>query len=474
MTNTVKKVNYKLLIFSLVLLFNPSVNIVDILPDFIAWFILARLFERAADSAPYFEEARAAFIRLGWLNLLKIPAFLLILFIRSKDTLDNNVYALFSFTFAIFEIILATQATKNIFSALFYLGERADAPSLITPYSVSKKQKRPTPPEALKNLTYLFFILKAVFYAVPDLFLLTGVNDRGIVVVGSKYYPFVLVFALLIGLIFGVVWLVYAKSYAYKIHTEDKFSDALKSVAADGVSGSVEQKSKLRALLATPTLMLVAAFFSMDLIFENLNNINILPHFIYGIMLIFVWHSFKKHSGLKLLPLVFGVIYCIVALIGYVTSLSFFSKYEYMDLIKNSAARADYNVIMILSVLEFISLVFFLVFIAKSFNSFILENTGISPDSEKYHKIESDFHRSLKIKNYVTLALGILSGLAKCVNVFLNSEVQVLFTEANTITASTLPWFGTIVTLTSVAYIAYNFFYMSTLRDEVRMKYQSI
>ena len=145
-----------------------------------------------------------------------------------------------------------------------------------------------------------------------------------------------------------------------------------------------------------------------------------------------------------------------------------------MDLIKNSSAKSDYNLILVFAVLEFVCLTLFLVFIAKAFNSFIEENTGISPKSEKYHTLESEFHRSLKIKNYVTLALGILSGLAKCINVFLNSEVQVLFTETNIITASTIPWFSTVVTITSVAYIAYNFFYMSTLKDEVKMKYQSI
>lgn len=473
MTDTVKRRNYKLLILSLVLLFNPSVNVVDVLPDFIAWFILAKLFERAADSAPYFEEARSNFIRLGWLNLLKIPAFFLILFIKSKDTLDNNVYALVSFTFAIFEIILVTQAVKNIFTALFYLGERTDAPSLIEPFSVSKKKNRPVTPESLKNLTYLFFILKAVLYAVPDLFLLTGVNDRGIVFIGSKYYPYVLVFSILAGIIFGIIWLMHIKKYALKIHAEDKFYSALESIASNAPDAP-ELKAKLRSLLNTPTLMIVAAFFSMELIFENWNNINILPHFIYGIALLFVCYSFKKHSEIQTRVFISGAVYCIAALVGYISTVSFFSKYEYMDLIKNSSAKSDYNLILVFAVLEFVCLTLFLVFIAKAFNSFIEENTGISPKSEKYHTLESEFHRSLKIKNYVTLALGILSGLAKCINVFLNSEVQVLFTETNIITASTIPWFSTVVTITSVAYIAYNFFYMSTLKDEVKMKYQSI
>ena len=134
MLQTNRKRFYSLIIFSLVLLINPNINVIDLMPDFIAWFILAKLFERAADSAPYFEEARVAFKRLAWVNLAKIPAFILVMLIRSKDTLDNNVYALASLSFAVIETLFIIPAVKNIFLALFHLGERTEAVSLISPF----------------------------------------------------------------------------------------------------------------------------------------------------------------------------------------------------------------------------------------------------------------------------------------------------------------------------------------------------
>ncbi len=474
MKNTVKHINYKLFIFSLVLLFNPSFNVVDILPDFIAWFILARFFERPADSAPYFEEARSAFIRLGWLNLFKIPAFFLILFVKSKDTLDNNIYALVSFTFAIFEIILLLQAVNHIFTAVFYLGERTDAPSLIEPFAVSKKGSKKISPEVFKNLSYLFFILKTALYALPDLFLLTGVNDRGMVMAGSKYYPYALISSITAVIVFGTVWLIYAAKYVSKIHTEGKFYSALDSIAGENASAALELKSKLRTLTSTPVTMIVAAFFSMELTFENWNNVNVLPHFIYGFVLILVCYSFTKHTKAKLSLFISGIIYLGLSLASHITSTSFLLKYEYTDLVKDTSAKALYETVQILAVLEFLSLALFLLFIAKAFSSFITEHTGVSADSERYGKLEKEFHRSLKIKNYITMGLGILAAFTKCVNVFLNSEVQIIFTETDAITASILPWFGVLVTLTAVAYIAFNFFYMSTLKDEVKMKYTSI
>ena len=116
----------RLLVFSFVMLFNANINILDILPDFIAWFILAKLFERAADSAAYFEEARSAFLKLGWVSLMKIPALVIVLLIKGKNTLDNDVFALASFTFGVVEAILSVIAVRYIFEALFHLGERTD------------------------------------------------------------------------------------------------------------------------------------------------------------------------------------------------------------------------------------------------------------------------------------------------------------------------------------------------------------
>ena len=85
-----KKSNiYSLILFSLVFLFIPSFNVIDLMPDFLAWFILAKVFERAADSAPYFEEARSGFIKLGYVNLAKILGFIIIILVKSRDTVPR-------------------------------------------------------------------------------------------------------------------------------------------------------------------------------------------------------------------------------------------------------------------------------------------------------------------------------------------------------------------------------------------------
>ena len=47
-----RRSSFGLVVFALILLFNPNINLIDALPDFIAYFILAKVFLPAADSAP--------------------------------------------------------------------------------------------------------------------------------------------------------------------------------------------------------------------------------------------------------------------------------------------------------------------------------------------------------------------------------------------------------------------------------------
>ena len=72
-----KKKEASLIVLALVFLFNPNIQVIDILPDFVAFFIFARLLEKPALMAPYFEEARSSALKLAVISLAKIPAFML-------------------------------------------------------------------------------------------------------------------------------------------------------------------------------------------------------------------------------------------------------------------------------------------------------------------------------------------------------------------------------------------------------------
>lgn len=467
-----KKRFYSLILFSLVLLINPNINLIDIMPDFVAWFILARLFERAADSAPYFDEAQAAFKKLAWLNLAKIPGFLLIMLVRSKDTLDNNIYTLMSVSFATLEAIFLISAVKNIFNALFHLGERTSAVALISPFASLTSKRRSISPDMLKDCTYFFLICKTALYFLPDMFLLTSVTDKGHIVTASKYYPYVFLFSQALCIFIGVIWFLRIRKYISAVHKEGLFFEALASMASEDSEMRYETKTKLRSILSVLSLMSVTSLFTVELSFNNWSGINILPHFIYGILLCISLYFLNNNSKVNKLSFLFGGCFTVSSAISYILSVNFLSKYQYLDLLDTAAARSKYISVQISSLIEFILLAVFLVFVAKSMNNLIISHTGISPESERYQRMEKDYHSTLKKKNYILMSLGIFAGAAKCINVFLKREVQIFINDYDSvIVASAIPWFDLIVTASAVAYIGFSIYFLSALKEEIKLKY---
>ena len=477
MKNLNKKRFYSLLIFSLVLLFNPNINVIDVMPDFIAWFILAKLFERAADSAPYFEEARLGFLKLGWISLAKIPALLLIFFARGQNTLDNDVFALVSFSFAAAESVFTIKAASNLFKGLSHLGERTEAAALIAPFSPPICKKRLINVQNLKEYTYFFFICKSILYFLPDMFLLTRISKHtGQLLPISKHYPTVLILSHLLGFIIGAIWIGRTVRYVKAVRAEGLFESALLSMANEDSLIKMETKTKIRQIKSALTIICVAAFFTMDLVFDNLNGINLLPNFIYGALLLIGAFVLQRNCQKSKETILFGGAFTLLSLVAYIFLARFLTKYSYADIESLNSASNAYLLVIIFGVLEFISLALFLIFFAKTFRSFILTNTGISPDSERYLKMEKEYHDSLIKKSYVMTVLGIVAGLVKCINIFLNQSVKLIYTDESDfmmpiISSSPIPWFNLVITVTSIMYIGYTLYFISTVKEEVKMKY---
>lgn len=471
MKTTDNKRFYSRLIFCAIFLINPNINVVDILPDFIAWFILAKLFEGAADSAPYFEEARSSFLKLGWINLAKIPALFLIITIRSKDTLDNNVFALFSLSFCAIELLFLLPCIKSLFTALFHLGERTYANSLIAPIDSLFSSKRKITPESLKECTYFFFIFKSILSFIPDMFRLTRFSDEGNPIMISKYYPFVFIMSMLLTLFVAIIWFIRIRKYAISIREEGRFFEALDMMAREGSEEYAKKRTELRTALSAITAISITSLFTFELSFDNWGGINILPHFIYGILLIVSMSLLEKTVKVRLCTYLVGICYVASAITSYAFSILFLSKYNYLDIADGGAAKKSYLFVEVSGVIEFLFIVAFLLLIASELNKFILNHTGIDPHCSRYGALDKELHTSLKKKNAILCGLGILAAALKCINIFVNSNVQVLFPNETAMLAPSLPWFNLLVQLSAIAYMLFCFYFCSALKDEIKNKH---
>ncbi len=473
-----KRKTAPLLVLCLVFLFNPNINIVDLLPDFVAYFILARMLERPADSAPYFEEARAACLKLAWITLAKFPAFLFIIFVRSRNTFDRDIFPMVTLVFSILEAIFLIGLISNIASALFHLGERSDAASLITPFATGKSGKRTMRPEELRSYSIMFVICKALLTALPEFLMLSTTTSDGTLRPAPlmRYYPASLLAAIALVLIIGGIWLSRALKYAKCVTEEGEFTNALSLLASADAENRFETKTKLRRLNYGFLLLIISSFLSFRLAFRETSDINILPGIFAAGFLLLALYKFKPFVKMSLKPsLISGGIYSLLSLVSIGFAISFHDKYSYSSLISSAEAKSAYTPLIVFSVLELLSLFALLLFFVKFMHAFIEENTGILPSDEAYTKSSQENHRELKIKCNIMAVLAALLGIAKCVDVILSYNVKIIYSDVNNalipIETSPLPWFGVVITVLAVLYIGYTIYLSGVLKEEYTMKY---
>ncbi len=446
------------LTLALVCLANPNMNVIDILPDCISYFVLALLIGRAADIVPYLAECREALNKLTLITLIKIPA-MAVMFANMRP--GRDIIPLFTLTFTVLELIYLYSAISNGFRGMYYLGERSSASGFIGKHS-----------DDIRLLTYIFVTAKAVLTVIPDFCLLSSADPYA-VRRAAKIYPILSLISMGAVLIFGIIWLVNALKYVRAIRSGADISEAVVTLAGSERLAEIEKRSTIKRLTGLLSMLAASSLLTFDLVFEEFNGVNILPHFIYGIFMLFIIPRMTNDRKLIKLSFIGGGAYTAFSVVVQGLLIRFLDKYEYTVLEFSSDARAMYLPVWIFSILETAALLFFLLISWYILFGFIRSHTGVSPDSERYGRVDFDRHRTLSVKTAVMLALSALSAVIKTVDVIAKSKTTHDFadTSAEIIPDFPLPWLMTVAFFASVALVIYSFCFISELKNEVKLKY---
>ena len=458
---------YPLIILSLVFLFNPNINLIDILPDCIAYILLALVIGDLAQSIPYLAECKSAVLKLALVTLVKIPAFSVM---YSNMKYGSDIVTLFTFSFAVLEFILIYTAVKNLFLALSYIGERTDCKSVREPFPLNRRSS--LSPEMLEKITLIFFLIKGALNVLPELLLLTSENFA----LRKQFrdaYPAVLVISILASLIIGAIWLGYAIKYVKSIKKKDDLKEAISTIEVYS-RPEVSSSEKLAKRLTDALNMLAfSSIFIFDIAVQDFGGRNILPHFIYGLILFYAVFSLTENKTYRGLLSVFAVGFSMSAIVNQSLSAQFFGMYQYVDLSYSKYARAAYMPIKATAVCEVVFILAITVISAFVLARFIKEHTEVLPSDPAYGESVKRAHRRL-IRNALPLMLiSAVINVLKCINVFIMEKVTIIYSEVNPdgIAASSAPALNTVIFLLSIIFVVYSFFIVSTLKEEVKFKY---
>ncbi len=411
-----KRLGYGYFIAAVIFLFNPCINIVDILPDFFGYMFLLKGLEKWADLCPNIADAVQGIGKLRWYMLIKLPAIILIPIMR-----DDTFTLLLTFAFILIELIYAIPAAGRIFDGLEYFGTRFDGQAVFNGL------------KDLRLLTNIFFISKSALCLIPELTSLSSYEYSGYITSTpqfdlSQYKNLFLLAGVLLSLLIGILWLINTLPYINRISKDTPF---LERILHDYDLEITENVGiSIRRRLHTAIVFLVAGFvFFLNIWFDS---VNVIPTFIGALFIISALLKLKKLSSVSGVSIAASVIFALVSAVTFAVSFTFSVKY---DLRAITLGVADpevvelYNLCVTLSVIEHI--VMGLTTLIVLHEIIKLAKAHLSPDPDiKDKRLITIYENHLhSIRNSIIIS-AVLFVIALCTNAvynFMRADINAAF-----------------------------------------------
>ena len=303
---------FGLMIAALLFLWNPHVNVIDVLPDCIGWMLAALSMTHLAWAMDDFAALRRrAWILCGITAVKLAPMVFSILGVKKLEFLGEPTMVLtYTVCFGAFELFLGVGVMRGWIDAIAKFGLLHDSKIAVHgttkepkrlrqqisdedgAKTVSTERKRSLSRKALRKnsrryrdfserlgrLTFWFFVWRFVSSFVPELVYLRSTEYLGNVVYGvvidiRDYRPYLIFFFSLIAGIYGLRWLVRCLGYAKRLGADPAIQSGFVKLSHERQEQIVSRAAMERFSIAFGCMMIGGVFFCHF----SFENINILP-----------------------------------------------------------------------------------------------------------------------------------------------------------------------------------------------------
>ena len=306
---------FGLMIAALLFLWNPHVNVIDVLPDCIGWMLAALSMTHLAWPMDDFAALRRrAWILCGITAVKLAPMVFSILGVKKLEFLGEPMMVLtYTVCFGAFELFLGVGVMRGWIDAIAKFGLLHDSKIAVHgttkepkrlrqqisdedgAKTVSTERKRSLSRKALRKnsrrgrryrdfserlgrLTFWFFVWRFVSSFVPELVYLRSTEYLGNVVYGvvidiRDYRPYLIFFFSLIAGIYGLRWLVRCLGYAKRLGGDPAIQSGFVKLSHERQEQIISRAAMERFSIAFGCMMIGGVFFCHF----SFENINILP-----------------------------------------------------------------------------------------------------------------------------------------------------------------------------------------------------
>ncbi len=397
------------------ILFNPNLNLIDLLPDCIAYALILLALRRFSDLVPHMADACDAFRKLFYVTLAKVPATFLMFFLAS----ERVTITLFAFSFALLELIWLYPAYRSLFEGILYLGERFAAVE-----DLDRKDSRGI--DSVRTVTFLFVTVKAAMSTLPEfafLFTYDSLSDSG-VTNNNRLYLWMAIFGFLIALVIGILWLSSILPFLRGI---------AKGLERSGFSLPETLEKKEEAKQASLLLSLPCLAFATGLVFAidlSVDGRIFFPDYLAAaFLLVSALLLFLRRTNGSL-PALIGCGGYLLATIGFaIARAAFLHRYSTTDIHRVDGAFAAYLPMMIFSLLSEVLLVLSVLFLGRALFAHRRSYPGADPlMAETSHLQEVELSEA-KRPYRILMVLTVISALFSFTHILLDQFTRAVETN---------------------------------------------
>lgn len=446
-----KKMGLGYIIAALVFLFNPDINIIDLLPDVFGYMLLCAGLSRLSFINSSFEEAAAKFRKMIFVSFGKLAAFIILFGVFSERERTFG-FLLFTFSFMVLDLIFLLPATKCMFEGFIQLTRKykskvAYASKKCTKkeedstaeYSIATHGNRKSYIEKIYRFTMIFFVLKAVFRTLPEFIALTSdiYTENSFVMYMYEFINIYRILAAIVVLVVGIIWLCRSCKFFVKLSRESEFVQNMcnefkeKVVTREGV---FIKRALKTGLLLFGIGALIGIDFHVSIALDNvvLQNlilheitINVVPDFIsamfFLVAAVMLRHYIKLNKKLVIASSVYMALsFAASALkVYFAVAYGSFSAVNYVV-----SAFVLFYVICFSTILENVAFIVMILSFAKFMKEFICSYTGYIPSRIDHttEQLINSTHKELTVKIWIVVAFAVLSAITASVFDFMLIE----------------------------------------------------
>lgn len=471
-TNTKKRLGR--IALGMIFLLNPNINIVDILPDFIGCVLILSGLSSLRDISDSLEDARRNFLRLFWVSLSHLPAFVLMIIISSNYVSEKSSILVFTFVYSVLEFVLINNALTSLIDGFVYIGERHDGDCCF--YETKKNGKR-LDVGKLRFATTLFLLITKGFTVAPNLVYLFD-TSIGYGMIMSPYVrnpveyigPLTAI-CFIPGLVVGIMWVRRIYRYVMGIAKDEEFVSRIEAILSDKAVCNTAVY-KYRRISTAVFVLFAAAILCADLYINEFNLFHdVASAFVFLGAALFMKKRFKEAS---IAPIAVCSVYAAAQTLMFALAWYFNEHFKFSDVGRVEESDMVYLFYLVLLCVCEILFVCAFALIVKSYTKVLCGGFSMAV-REGHKKAGKDvFVADLKKKNLISIALAALAGICHVVYICSMGDMRRVsiakndFTSAKSTYLPALEGFWMIHFLVNVVFIVFFCYTLAKTREELR------